>query len=146
MILVDGIQEHDTTLRWKQWSHMVSTTGRDELDAFAAQIGLKLDWFQSDSFAHYDIVPSKRRLAVAHGALQVNSRLLLFGNYDYANKRPGKPIPEPYRTQLAQLHEVCAQGIPLGLPEMAPSSPRSALTVPRAIVVSAAQPARRRKP
>ncbi len=103
MILVDGVTEYETTLRYKSFSHMVSTVGRDELHAMADKLGLKRAWFQTGSFDHYDIVPTKRALAIQHGAVAVNSRILLFGNFDYALRRPGREVPEPYRSELAAL-------------------------------------------
>jgi hypothetical protein len=46
----------------------------DELHAMASRIGLKRAWFQGDStFAHYDLTASKRRLAVAAGAMEIEA-------------------------------------------------------------------------
>lgn len=61
----------------RRWAHLWSDTGdRQELDAFAARLGLKAAWLQIDTEAkrvpelryHYDIVPTKHRLAVQMGA------------------------------------------------------------------------------
>lgn len=90
MILVDGITEHTTTLRYKRWSRMVSDVGEDELHAFAARLGLKREWFQSRpkaSAAHYDITPPKRELAIRLGAIAVTSRELVVRNYDGLTRR-----------------------------------------------------------
>lgn len=90
MILVDGITKHTTPLRYKQWSHMVSDVGEDELHAFAARLGLKREWFQcrpKASAAHYDITPPKRALAIQLGAIAVTSRELVLRNYDGLTRR-----------------------------------------------------------
>lgn len=103
MILVDGVTEHAAPgLRYKQWSHMVSTVSADELHQMADRLGLKRSWFQTDSFNHYDIVPTKRAMAIRFGAHEVTSRALLFCNYDYANRRKVRPC-EQCAEKLAQL-------------------------------------------
>jgi hypothetical protein len=105
MILVDDVTQHETTLRHKKWSHMVSTVSPEELHAMADKLGLKRSWFQSGSFDHYDITPPKRALALKLGAVGVSARILLFGNYDYARRRPTCIVPEPYASELAKLRE-----------------------------------------
>lgn len=94
MILVDGISTHETPLRFKQWSHMISTESVDELHAMADQLGLRRSWFQNGSFAHYDIVPTKRAIALKLGAREAPARAILFLNYDYANRRKVRPCAE----------------------------------------------------
>jgi hypothetical protein len=42
-----------------------------ELHAFAEKIGLKRYWFQGGRLPHYDLVKSKRDLAVKHGAIEM---------------------------------------------------------------------------
>lgn len=43
----------------------------DELHEMAGKIGLKRAWFQNEgSIPHYDLIPSKRFLAVRYGAIQ----------------------------------------------------------------------------
>lgn len=96
MILVDGITEHDTKLRYKQWSHMVSDSSEEELHAMATKIGLRRDWFQGrpkSSAAHYDVTPTKRALAIKHGAVAVTSRELVLRNYDGLRRRGLLPMP-----------------------------------------------------
>ena len=45
----------------------------DELHAMAQAIGLKREWFQDKrSGKHYDLVPSKRDLAIARGAIALD--------------------------------------------------------------------------
>lgn len=51
---------------------MASDASRQELHEFAAHIGLKRAWFQEHPWVpHYDLTPSKRKLAVLHGAKEV---------------------------------------------------------------------------
>jgi hypothetical protein len=73
MILVDPIKRH----RSGAWCHMVSDESVEELHQFAASIGLKRKAFQSVSRPHYDLRPSKRRLAVSMGAEEVGMRDLV---------------------------------------------------------------------
>jgi hypothetical protein len=73
MILMDPIRRH-----WSgEWCHMVSDESVEELHEFAARIGLKRKAFQSTSHPHYDLRPSKRRLAVSMGAEEVGMRDLV---------------------------------------------------------------------
>lgn len=91
MILVDGVQQHEAPgLRFKRWSHLVSTVGEAELHAFAARLGLKRSWAQlrpDASAAHYDVVPAKRALAIRLGAREVTGRELVRLNYDGMTRR-----------------------------------------------------------
>jgi Protein of unknown function (DUF4031) len=58
-------------LRWTVWSHMFADSV-DELHAMADSLGLKRIWFQNKhNFPHYDVVPSKRNLAIRFGAKAV---------------------------------------------------------------------------
>jgi len=56
---------------------MVSDESVGELHEFAARIDLKRKAFQSTSRPHYDLRPSKRRLAVSMGAEEVGLRDLV---------------------------------------------------------------------
>jgi hypothetical protein len=57
--------------RWNGGAHMMAND-LDALHAMADAIGLRRAWFQGDStFAHYDLTASKRRLAVAAGAVEI---------------------------------------------------------------------------
>lgn len=50
------------------WSHMWADE-LEELHILAAKIGMKKSWFQDrPGFPHYDLVPTKRRLALNLGA------------------------------------------------------------------------------
>lgn len=57
------------------WCHMTADT-RDELDAMADRIGLRRSWIQHPGTwkEHYDLTQSRRRLAVAAGAVEVDAR------------------------------------------------------------------------
>ena len=58
-----------------RWSHLTVGPFDDieELHAFAARIGLRRAWFQDKPWprAHYDVTDSKRRQAIAAGAVTV---------------------------------------------------------------------------
>lgn len=59
--------------------HMIADTP-DELHAMADRIGVARRWFQAPpkaSFWHYDICKSKRALAVAAGAVEVDRNALV---------------------------------------------------------------------
>lgn len=57
------------------WCHMTADT-RAELDAMADRIGLRRSWIQHPGTwkEHYDVTASKRRAAVAAGAISVSGR------------------------------------------------------------------------
>jgi hypothetical protein len=61
--------------------HMMADT-LEELHEMADKIGVDQKWFQGPhsghaEFPHYDIVLSKRKLAVAAGAIEVSQRRLV---------------------------------------------------------------------
>lgn len=54
----------------KQACHMWADT-LEELHSLAHRVGLKREWFQARaSLPHYDLTPSRRRLALALGAVE----------------------------------------------------------------------------
>lgn len=55
------------------WSHLMADTDA-ELNAFAVRLGLKTSWAQhpGTALSHYDVTESKRRLAVALGAVPID--------------------------------------------------------------------------
>ncbi|HSN20422.1 MAG TPA: DUF4031 domain-containing protein [Usitatibacter sp.] len=59
----------------------------ERLHAFAESIGLQRGWFQAGSMPHYDLTPSKRKLALAMGAVfvpwreQAKARLVARGKW-----------------------------------------------------------------
>jgi hypothetical protein len=56
------------------WSHMTADT-REELDAMADVIGMKRSWIQYPGTwkEHYDVTLSRRKLALAAGAVEVEA-------------------------------------------------------------------------
>ena len=70
--------------RHKPSCHMYADSIK-ELHNLAQKIGLKREWFQDHSLLpHYDVVPSKRLLAIKNGAVEVDRYHLV--NY-VRNKR-----------------------------------------------------------
>jgi hypothetical protein len=57
--------------RWTGGGHMLGSD-LDELHRMASAIGLRRSWFQDKTFAHYDLTASKRRLAIAAGAIEID--------------------------------------------------------------------------
>lgn len=78
-ILVDNIVDYGSGPRGhKLWCHMMSDdltpAGLAELHAMAVKIGLRRSYFQNKQhFPHYDLIPSKRALALQYGAEAVHS-------------------------------------------------------------------------
>jgi hypothetical protein len=73
-VLVDPLREYPhTPLPFREWCHMVSDAGFEELHAFAARLGIPRHRFQGD---HYDLPPHVRARAVALGAIEVSTREL----------------------------------------------------------------------
>ena len=60
----------------KQWCHMFADS-TEELHQFAKQLGLKQEWFQDKKLPHYDLVESKRKLALSLGAQEIDLRSFL---------------------------------------------------------------------
>lgn len=56
-----------------RWSHLMADSD-DELDEFAARLGLKKAWAQhpGTALSHYDVTDSKRRQAIALGAVPID--------------------------------------------------------------------------
>jgi len=46
----------------------------DELVLFAKSIGLKPEWIQREALIHFDLTASKRKQAVAKGAIEASDR------------------------------------------------------------------------
>lgn len=62
----------------RHWCHMATDGGLMELHELAGRIGLKRAWFQVCSCVpHYDLVPSKRQLAIRYGAVEVSMKELV---------------------------------------------------------------------
>lgn len=55
-----------------RWCHMWADTP-EELHAMAKRIGMRRAWFQDDRrLPHYDLVPSRRALALKFGAVEAD--------------------------------------------------------------------------
>ena len=55
----------------KESCHLIVAGSLEDLHQFAEKIGLKREWFQKNaSWPHYDLTPSKRTLAIHHGAIE----------------------------------------------------------------------------
>lgn len=58
-----------------QWCHMTTDGDLEELHRMAERIGLSRSWFQPHpTLPHYDLVPSKRILALRYGAKETTTR------------------------------------------------------------------------
>jgi hypothetical protein len=71
-VYVDPMMEHggSSTFRWKRSCHMYADT-LDELHAMARTVGMRRAWFQDkETLPHYDLVGTRRALAVAAGAIE----------------------------------------------------------------------------
>ena len=73
-VYVDQVFDCPGPRGYSRWCHMVADT-IDELHEMADKIGHKRSWFQDKPrFAHYDLTPSRRRLAVKYGAIEVSAK------------------------------------------------------------------------
>ena len=48
-----------------------------ELMEFAVGMGLRPEWFQAKSTPHFDLTADGRKLAIEHGAIEINQRQLV---------------------------------------------------------------------
>lgn len=71
-VFVDRLPDNASWGRWRNGAHMLGSD-IDELHALAAQIGLRRSWFQDKRLPHYDLTVSKRALAVAAGAVEIEA-------------------------------------------------------------------------
>ncbi len=61
-----------------EWCHMATDGDLEELHALAGKIGLARRHFQPHrAVPHYDLMPTKRRVAVRAGAVEVTSMELV---------------------------------------------------------------------
>lgn len=66
-------------IRWRgrTWCHLVADSPA-ELHAFARQLGLKAQWFQSRSvYPHYDVTSTMRQRALRLGACPADRRTIV---------------------------------------------------------------------
>ena len=61
-----------------RWCHLTTDGDLEELHVFAEKLGMKRAWFQPHAtLPHYDLVPSKRALAVRLGAREITTQEIL---------------------------------------------------------------------
>lgn len=97
--------------------HMVADT-EDELHAMADTIGVARKWFQDhSSHPHYDIALSKRALAVAAGAIEIDAKTMamMCGNF-----RATGVLGNPETAAAVWWERRRAQRIPVSRPEKQP--------------------------
>jgi len=85
-VYVDGLRVHPSAVemarnageRWgHRWCHLWSED-LEALHALAESIGMRREWFQDRAgFPHYDLSPSGREKALAHGAREVSLKAWL---------------------------------------------------------------------
>lgn len=69
-IYVDDLHQYPNG--W--WCHMATDGDLEALHAFALALGLKREWFQNHPrMPHYDLRPTKRALAITHGAVPLKA-------------------------------------------------------------------------
>jgi hypothetical protein len=76
---VDPIMEHAPVCGFRLWAHLGtddrSPAGIEALHAFAQRLGLKRRYYQNKPHhKHYDLVPSKRAMAIRLGAIPLSQR------------------------------------------------------------------------
>lgn len=57
----------------KEWCHMIADA-IEELHEMALAIGLKREYFQDKLLPHYDLTPSRRKLAIEKGAIELDNK------------------------------------------------------------------------
>jgi hypothetical protein len=68
-VYVDELRVWPTSIRcFKAGSCHLTADSVEELHAFAAAIGLRLEWFQDGRIPHYDLTESRRTRALELGA------------------------------------------------------------------------------
>ena len=101
-----------------QWSHLytfpVTGEGLAELHKIAKAIGLKRAWFQQGigSIPHYDVVPTKRRLAIAQGAIEATREESIKHFKAYRISIRPLSVVERFYTNAALLGEMVANLLP----------------------------------
>ena len=76
-ILIDSFQ-NGARGPFRYWhrrcGHLVSDNSLEELHEFAAELGMRREWFQMKSIPHYDLTGDVYELAIERGAILVSSR------------------------------------------------------------------------
>lgn len=81
MIYIDEIVEYNLGRNCTKWCSLFADSV-EELHKFAKSIGVKKEWFHNTNqrYPHYDLEPSKRRMAIRKGAKEMNI-------FDFIRKR-----------------------------------------------------------
>jgi hypothetical protein len=79
---------------------MVSDTSVTELKDFAAELGLPDRGFQGD---HFDVPEHMREIAIAAGAVEVNTREILLALYQSGIRKP--PSKRHGRPEKVPIHQ-----------------------------------------
>lgn len=98
-VYVDEIQEYPDFMiapaaktYGNRWCHMMADT-LEELHAAARRVGLSMRAFQNHpAHPHYDLVPTKRGLAVKHGAIELSAQE--FAMRSYRKRAQVEPPPD----------------------------------------------------
>lgn len=112
-VYVDAIREWiDEEARKKrrlpsrEWCHL-SCPNLEELHQFAAQIGLKRQWFQDKpGHPHYDLTPGMRVMAVKRGALEVDMVELGVRCYGWKDHRKTREEEENRAMETVTFEEI----------------------------------------
>jgi hypothetical protein len=69
-------------LKWTKWCHLIADT-HEELMDMAGKLKLKPEWIQKPGTReeHFDLIPTKRTLAIKYGALPISNRELALKTY-----------------------------------------------------------------
>jgi hypothetical protein len=72
-VYVDAMRRTHRTTKWPytRSAHMLADSV-EELHRFAAEIGLKREWFQPGSTPHYDLTDTRHARALSHGAVLIS--------------------------------------------------------------------------
>lgn len=75
MIMVDGLKVWTKRRPFHLGScHLTTDEGLEVLHAFAARLDMRREWYQDHIYApHYDLVPSRRAIALEYGAVYVDA-------------------------------------------------------------------------
>lgn len=97
-VYVDNWRQEATVGRVSgRWSHLFAGPWDNpgELHQLAANIGLRRSWYQAKDWptGHYDVTDSKRRQAIAAGAVPVDWHDM--GKLMSASRRRGRDNPPP---------------------------------------------------
>lgn len=74
-VYVDGLCDFGWRIRGRRVHncHLIADS-IEELHELANEIGLRREWFQPESFPHYDLTPERRKRAIAVGAIALERK------------------------------------------------------------------------